>query len=97
MSTTKERVDIGAIAGMVTSEAASRLADAISLALESCEEKGFPLAERQRAEILNAALLALDGFERTVLIELATELAGTSVEAWGWHSKYDDAMRGDDA
>ncbi|HET7856187.1 MAG TPA: hypothetical protein VFL41_06990 [Gaiellaceae bacterium] len=46
--------------------AAERLAKAIVLAFEVCEEGGVPLSQAQKVAVVEAALLEFDGLERNL-------------------------------
>jgi hypothetical protein len=74
------RADAALVAGQTA--AAERLARAVVLAFDVCEEGGVPLSELQKVAILEAALLEFDGFEaelgsRAAVSELLRDL--------GWH------------
>ena len=76
-------VDVGALAGFIHNEAARQAARGIAFSINALREDDAPLNEKQVAELIEAAIVFFDGFERTVAAELVRNLTRQGVAVWG--------------
>jgi hypothetical protein len=67
----KGTVEPRALAGAIATDAHHRVAEAVALTIDHLEEDGRGLNEMQKIVLVSRASLCLDGFEASVLADLA--------------------------
>jgi hypothetical protein len=82
MSTTTERpsIDVEGLAGMASYEVADALGTTLALALDWCEEGGYPLNSLQTSELVKAAILGSSNVEATIARQIIDEAERAGVE-----------------
>jgi hypothetical protein len=96
-TTATPRVDIGALAGAIQAEAATRFADMLVVGCEHLDEDGNPLNQNQRCSVTRAMLRHFDGFEAAVASLLKDDLERDGVEVWGLDDDLSKLLGGDRA
>ena len=80
---TAPRVDIGALAGSLYGEAATRIAHTAVLAIRWLDEDGNGLNEKQQVALVRTALIATESLEAHFAADIKTTLEHDGVTTWG--------------
>jgi hypothetical protein len=97
VATSTPSVDIGALAGAIQGEAATRIADMLVVGCDHLNEDGRPLNQIQRCALTRAALRHFDGFEAAVASQLKNDLERAGVRVWGLDNELERMLGGDHA
>jgi hypothetical protein len=79
----RPRVDVGALAASLHRDAAMALADTVVLAIDWSEEEGCELNQKQKVQLVYAALRASANLEATFARTLIDDIEGEGVATWG--------------
>ena len=77
------RIDLGGLTGTVYHELTGRLASAINLVFEWCDEDGVELNDVQKVQILRAMFASFEGIEAKIAVEIRDDLDRLGIEWWG--------------
>ena len=80
---TAPRIDIGALAGALYNEAATRIAETVVEVIDWLDDDGNGLNQKQRTALVRTALISTEGLEAHFALSLKTTLAIEGVRTWG--------------
>jgi hypothetical protein len=92
-TTERPRVDVGGLGGAVFQQAAEALANTIVHAMESSDEQSFPLNEKQKSQLVEAALLFSSSLEAHMTRAIVDDLERAGVNAWGLPNELETLLR----
>jgi hypothetical protein len=79
----RPKVDAGALASGLHGDAAMALAESVVLAIDWSEEADCELNQKQKVQLVYAALLASANLEATFARTIIDDLESSGVSAWG--------------